>query len=107
MHTTIIRRSIPKFTIYRHDEVNNEIAHGTVIIYNERTNDRAIAIIEDIWTHENYRKQGIASSLVEDLINKAREYNCYKVILDCADHNVHLYETLGFKKWQNSMRKDL
>lgn len=107
MHSTTVRRSIPKFTIYRHNELNEEIARGSIIIHNERANGAVIGMIEDIWTHENYRKQGIASSLVNDLIEKAKKYNCYKVILDCEDHNVHLYETLGFKKWQNSMRKDL
>lgn len=107
MHTTIVRRNIPKFTIYRHDAANNEIAHGTIIVYNGREPDRSIAMIEDVWVHENYRKQGIASALVNELIERVKGYDCYKVILDCADHNVHLYETLGFKKWQNSMRKDL
>lgn len=105
MHTTIVRRSIPKFIIYRHNDKNEKIAQGSILIH-ERENGN-IGIIEDIWTHEECRRKGIASVIILELINKAREYNCYKVILDCADDNVHLYETLGFAKWQNSMRKDL
>lgn len=107
MHSTTIRRSCPKFTIYLHDDQNNEIAHGTILIHNWREHDKCIGMIEDIWVNENHRRKGIASDLTKSLIDIAKEYDCYKVILDCADHNVHLYETLGFKKWQNSMRLDL
>lgn len=63
--------------------------------------------IEDVAVIEKERKNGIGKFLVERLCKIAKSKNCYKVILDCADHNMHFYEGCGFHKHENCMRIDL
>lgn len=62
--------------------------------------------IEDVAVLEAHRKSGVGRMLIEKLCKIAKKNNCYKVILDCADKNVHFYEECGFHKHENCMRKD-
>lgn len=85
-----------------------EVCHGTLILnLRKAINGDPVGIIEDIWTEPSFRKRGLASQLIKELIEIAKDKKCYKIILDCSDENVKLYSKLGFKKWQNSMRLDI
>ena len=44
-----------------------------------------IGHIEDIVVDEQYRCKGIATRIIENLIEFAKEKKCYKVILDCQN----------------------
>jgi len=98
--------TVKKFKASVVDEKGYDISRGYILI-NERPGigDR-VGIIEDIWTDENHRRKGLASEVVQTLIDIGQDHKVYKIVLDCADHNVHFYEKFGFHKWQNSMRKD-
>lgn len=63
--------------------------------------------IEDVATLESYRGRGFGRMAVEECVQVARQNGCYKVILDCADHNVDWYTKLGFFKFENQMRMNL
>lgn len=65
------------------------------------------AHIEDVVVDEEYRKLNIGKKLIEIAINKAREENCYKVMLTCFEHNVPFYEKLGFEVHDVGMRLEL
>lgn len=52
--------------------------------------------IEDIVVHENYRKKGISKTIIEILIERSKEKNCYKIILDCKPELEEFYTKLGF-----------
>lgn len=88
-------------------QIDNEIICKGSIIINYKENDRPIGLIEDIWTKESHRKQGLATLIVKELIKIANDFNCYKCMLYCADHNKNFYEKIGFKINQNSMRYSL
>lgn len=48
-----------------------------------------------------FRKQGIASLLMNELINHPLRDDCRKIVLEVRQQNlaaIHLYEHLGFKK---------
>jgi len=52
--------------------------------------------IEDVVVDGPFRGKGLGSKVVRKLVNLAKMYGCYKVILDCKKHNVAFYEKLGF-----------
>lgn len=88
-------------------EQNDVVVSRGYILIDQKPSGRPAGMVEDVWTDENVRKQGLATEIVKTLINIAKTHKCYKVILDCSDENKRLYEKLGFKPWQNSMRLDL
>lgn len=51
--------------------------------------------IEDVVVCEQYRGRGIASSLIQHLMQLAGQ-RCYKVILDCSPENEEFYRRNGF-----------
>ena len=65
-----------------------------------------IGHIEEVVTGKQFEKQGVASALMEKLIEVAQKRKCYKVILDCSDEVIPFYEKFGFKKKDNQMRLD-
>lgn len=46
-----------------------------------------------------------AASLVAHLLEQARASGCYKVILDCTEHNVGYYEKCGLTRKEAQMVK--
>lgn len=98
--------SCPKHVASIYSPEGDDISHGSLII-NYPDTGAPVGIIENIWTHEKYRRKGLATQIMTELIKIATDKKCYKVILDTADHNVQFYQKLGFVKWQNSMRLSL
>jgi len=66
----------------------------------------SIIHIEDVVTDVSFRGYGMSKKLIDFIIESAKG-KCYKIILDCAEHNVKFYEKLGFKQSQFQMRYDL
>ena len=77
------------------------------LILNMRDNGKLVGMIEDVEVLEEHRGKGFGKKVILELIEKAKELGCYKVILDCSDHNISFYSLLGFELWQNSMRLDI
>ena len=80
------------------------IATGTILyepkfIYNLAS----LAHIEDICVKREYRRSGIGKLLVKHMMAVAKEKKCYKVTLDCADHNIPFYEACGLQRRGNQM----
>ena len=62
--------------------------------------------IEDVVVRKDYEGKGIGIKLVTSLLERAKEKNCYKTILDCNDDVKQFYERIGFKRESNGMRYD-
>lgn len=62
--------------------------------------------IEDVVVAKEHQGSGIGEKLVRELLEYAKQNNCYKTILDCKDDVKLFYEKLGFKKEANCMRFD-
>ncbi|WP_167880006.1 GNAT family N-acetyltransferase [Halorhabdus rudnickae] len=60
---------------------------------------RPFGVIEYVVTHEDYRGNGFGRECIEGAIERARERDCYKVLLQTGrdDSRVHdFYEACGF-----------
>ena len=86
------------------DEKGSFIAIGTIIFeYKFIFNTCIYAHIEDVCVSEKYRDQGFGKKMILKLFERAKEKECYKVTLDCADHNIIFYEKCGLEKRGNQM----
>ena len=63
--------------------------------------------IEDVAVRKGHEGKGVGSSLVKAAVEAAQELACYKCILDCKEELAGFYESLGFRKHDLGMRKDL
>ena len=63
--------------------------------------------IEDVAVRADQQHNGIGAAMVNHILGVCRELGCYKVILDCEEHNIPFYQKLGFRLWERAMRIDL
>lgn len=80
------------------DEVNGEVV-SSLWLYIVTLPSRRLAVIEEVWTHEQYRKQGRATRLIEQAIACAKERSCDCVELTVREDAIHIqdfYKSLGF-----------
>jgi GNAT superfamily N-acetyltransferase len=57
---------------------------------------RKLAIIEEVYTLEAFRKQGFATQVVKEAIERARDFNCDCVELNVRNGNEGFYTAMGF-----------
>ena len=62
-----------------------------------------IGFIEDVVILENYRGKGIGKLILKNLIKKAKEKSCYKLVLECKEDKLEFYQRIGFQKSGCSM----
>ena len=85
---------------------NKIIATGTLLIENKIIHSISkVGHIEDIVVDSNSKGLGIGKKIVNYLTNLAKENNCYKVILNCNDHNIGFYQKCGYQKKETQMVK--
>lgn len=63
-----------------------------------------IGLLSSMYTLENYRRMGIAKTLLDKVINEARTYGCGAVQITASDMGTLLYTNYGFKKNGNFMQ---
>jgi glucosamine-phosphate N-acetyltransferase len=79
------------------EEDKKIIGTGTLLIQmNLSHNGHPYAHIENIVVDKHHRKKGIGKFIISYLIEKAKQSNCYKVILNCKKENVPFYERCSF-----------
>lgn len=57
---------------------------------------KACGHIEDIVIDKEARGAHVGQQIIAQLVQFCHTHDCYKVILDCSDHNVAFYEKCGF-----------
>lgn len=80
------------------DKENDEVV-SSLIFYVVRLPSRYLGVIEEVFTHEDYRRQGRATKLIKVAIEKGKELG-----LDCIELTVredkpevqNFYKSLGF-----------
>jgi len=89
--------------------INNKkiVGSTTLLIEQKFIHDGGlVGHIEDVVVRKDYEGKGIGIKLVTSMLERAKEKNCYKTILDCKDDVKQFYERIGFKRESNCMRYD-
>jgi glucosamine-phosphate N-acetyltransferase len=63
--------------------------------------------IEDVVVSPDQRGKNLGRLLVQRAVEQAKQWGCYKVILDTAEGAADFYAKLGFRKKELQMRLDL
>lgn len=72
-----------------------------VVVPNLTRNARPYALIENVVTHADYRRQGIGKRLLHHVLQFAWSQNCYKVMLLSSinrEEAHQFYERVGFSR---------
>ena len=87
---------------------NNKIVGSTTLLIEQKFihDGGLVGHIEDVVVRKDYEGKGIGIKLVTSMLERAKEKNCYKTILDCKDDVKQFYERIGFKCESNGMRYD-
>lgn len=72
------------------------VGYGVVVIETKIRGGK-LGHIEDIVSHPSRRSQGIGRIIIDALYEIARTHECYKVALQCQQHNIPFYEKCGYK----------
>jgi len=85
---------------------DKKIVGSTTLLIEQKFihNGGLVGHIEDVVVRKDYEGKGIGIKLVTSLLERAKEKNCYKTILDCKDDVKQFYERIGFKRESNGMR---
>ena len=80
---------------------NGKVVSSCYAVYipNLTRGNRGICYIENVVTDKNFRKQGLASRVIDMAIAFAKDHHCYKVILQSGKARIEahqLYEHKGF-----------
>jgi GNAT superfamily N-acetyltransferase len=76
-------------------------ACNAAVIPNLTRGARPYALIENVITHAEYRRRGIGSAVIRDLVARCLGRGCYKIMLmsGAARAEAHrFYESLGFDR---------
>jgi GNAT superfamily N-acetyltransferase len=57
-----------------------------------------------MYTDPDYRRMGIATGLLDRVVNEAREYGCGTIYITASDMGVKLYTAYGFVHNGNFMQ---
>jgi GNAT superfamily N-acetyltransferase len=79
------------------------------IISNDR-HDEPYGFLENVYIEKEFRGQGVGTRLIEQVISKARELGCYKLVATSRDSNEQahkFYKKFGLKSHGLEFRLDL
>lgn len=84
---------------------NNDIVGLISFIIEKKIihNFQSVMHIEDFIIDKSYRKNGLGSIVIQDMIKLGKKFNCYKIILNCNNETKHFYEKNNFICKNNEM----
>jgi len=101
------KKQNPNHIIHVAIDDNKIVGSTTLFIEQKFIHDGGlVGHIEDVVVRKEYEGKGIGIKLVMSMLERAKEKNCYKTILDCKDDVKQFYERIGFKHESNGMRYD-
>tara|TARA_B110000438_G_scaffold283096_1_gene310771 strand:- start:326 stop:763 length:438 start_codon:yes stop_codon:yes gene_type:complete len=89
-------------------EINGEIVGSTTLLIEHKFIHLGgiVGHIEDVVVNKKFQGLEVGKKIINYVLELAKEYGCYKTILDCSDEVKPFYEKLGFKVHSNELRFD-
>lgn len=78
---------------------DKEVGRVFLYILHNDIRNKKFGYFEDLFVEKEYRRQGIGSQLIKELIDLAKENNCYKIVATSrhGKDKVHeVYKKIGF-----------
>jgi glucosamine-phosphate N-acetyltransferase len=89
------------YLLYNEDKI---VGSGTLLIENKIIhNFKNVGHIEDIVIEKNSRGNGYGKILINHLIDESKNFNCYKIILNCSKECNLFYQKFGFSSKNSEM----
>jgi len=88
---------------------DEEMVVGTAIIFYYQSVPSAFnmtgrnAYVTSMYVNEEYRRKGIATTMLNQLIDVANQKGYQIIMLNASEMGKHLYNKFGFKEIQNGM----
>ncbi len=79
------------------------VGFGSIFFF-QRVRGGKVGIIEDLIVSRNYRKLGIGSKILKNLISEAKDQKCFKIYLESSTESEAFYSKQGFLKGGLSMK---
>ncbi|GFR58481.1 glucosamine-6-phosphate N-acetyltransferase [Elysia marginata] len=85
------------------DTTSNQVIGSATLVKEQKFihHCTARARVEDVIVSDQYRGKQLGKVLVDVVAALGRELGCYKVSLECKDHNVKFYTIFGFEASQD------
>ena len=89
-------------------EINGEIVGSTTLLIEHKFIHLGgiVGHIEDVVVSKKFQGLEVGKKIINYVLELAKEYGCYKTILNCSDEVKPFYEKLGFKVHSNELRFD-
>ena len=87
--------------------VDNQILGYGSIIIETKIRGGKVGHLEDIVSHSSHRNKHIGMTVIDGLLKIAKANECYKVILQCKEHNLKFYNKTDFALSGLAMQKFL
>ena len=92
-----------------HVAIDNKKIVGSTTLFIEQKfihDGGLVGHIEDVVVRKDYEGKGIGIKLIMSMLERAKEKNCYKTILECKDDVNQFYERIGVKHESHGRRYD-
>ena len=86
-----------------------EIGRAFLYILLNDLHEEPFGYLEDVYVNENFRREGICTQLLNEVIEEAKRRGCYKIVATSRyiRKEIHkLYEHFGFKEQGIEFRLD-
>ncbi len=107
---TLVGRRDARVLVARSDDRLVGFGIGRITLLPPFFAERRRGFIQDVFTHPDYRRRGIARRLVETLLDWLREEQVETVELTVATNNaeaIRLWESLGFRSYMLHFKRPL
>lgn len=76
---------------------NQIVGYGSIMIETKIRGGK-VGHVEDIVSHPLFQKKGIGKAVMDALLDIAKANGCYKIVLQCKEHNEEFYKKCGYEQ---------
>ena len=84
------------------DDFQKVLGFGSILI-EYKIRGGVMGHIEDVAIHNQYQNRGIGKLIMDKLVEKAKNKNCYKISLSCKKKNIIFYQKCDFLESGSTM----